>query len=297
MLRPQLGRPGRSHYGKGETVVYRLQRDYQAPPGELPVLGAKLTLFIWGEAFWPTYTSGDNTNLVATDSMKNFLQRETLNYAGHTLEGLAHFLAGKFMATYPQAEGAELYAEQIPFEALSGQGPGLRPASGPRATARVLFTRSGGEPVLSGLVCGLSGFELLRLSGSAFTGFVRDAYTTLPENKNRPLRMMLNAEWTFADLGAGLAARSGPAVRERVERTFEGFSSGSIQEVLYQMGTRVLSELPVIERLELEGQNHTWEAVAERDETLGVFTISKPFYGILGLSLTREDLPNEGAPG
>ncbi len=291
MLRPQLGQPGRSHYGKGETVVYRLQRDYQVPPGELPVLGARLTLFIWGEAFWPTYTSGDNTNLVATDSMKNFLQRETLNYTGHSLEGLAHFLVEKFMATYPQAEGAELYAEQIPFEAVSGQGPGLRPAGGPYATARVLFTREGGQPRLSGLVCGLAGFELLRLSGSAFTGFVRDGYTTLPENRNRPLRMKLNAEWTFTDPQAGLEARSVPAVRERVEGTFEGFTSGSIQEVLYQIGTRVLTDLPVIERLELEGQNHTWDAVTEQDETLGVFTISKPFYGILGLSLTRADLP------
>jgi len=29
---------------------------------------------LYGEAFWSTYTQGDNTNLIATDSMKNFVQ-------------------------------------------------------------------------------------------------------------------------------------------------------------------------------------------------------------------------------
>ena len=39
-------------------------------------------MLVYGDAFWPTYTTGDNTGLIATDSMKNFIQRETLHYEG-----------------------------------------------------------------------------------------------------------------------------------------------------------------------------------------------------------------------
>ena len=37
------------------------------------------------------------------------------------------------------------------------------------------------------IVSGLRGYRLLRLGGSAFQGFVRDQYTTLPSVKDRPL--------------------------------------------------------------------------------------------------------------
>src|SRR5690242_17419456 len=92
----------RNYYGKGDVIVYRLNRDGIAPEGGSPVFGANVLLLVYGDAFWPTYTSGDNTGLVATDSMKNFIQRETLNYEGPDLEAYSRFLGEKFLAIYPQ---------------------------------------------------------------------------------------------------------------------------------------------------------------------------------------------------
>src|SRR4051812_45681669 len=91
----------RSYYGKGDVIVYRLNRDGVAPAGGSPVFGANVLMLVYGDAFWPTYTTGDNTGLVATDSMKNFIQRETLNYTGPGLEDYCRFLAAKFIDTYP----------------------------------------------------------------------------------------------------------------------------------------------------------------------------------------------------
>ena len=92
------------YYGKGDVIVYRLNRDGRTKPGHSPVLGATVTLLLYGDAFWPTYTSGDNTGLIATDSMKNFIQRETMNYEGSDLEGLCRFLGETFIAKYAQVE-------------------------------------------------------------------------------------------------------------------------------------------------------------------------------------------------
>ncbi|HLG65913.1 MAG TPA: hypothetical protein VKY19_28615 [Ktedonosporobacter sp.] len=47
--------------------------------------------------------------------------------------------------------------------------------------------------------CGRLGFELFKVTGSAFTHFVRDEYTTLPERVDRPLFMALDVFWQYAD--------------------------------------------------------------------------------------------------
>ena len=104
----------RNYYGKGDVTVYRLNRDGKNPAGDSPVFGANILMLLYGDAFWPTYTMGDNNNLVATDSMKNFIQRETANFTGADLEPYCRFLAEKFLAKYPHTEGIQVSATEIP---------------------------------------------------------------------------------------------------------------------------------------------------------------------------------------
>jgi len=272
------------YYGKGDVIVYRLNRDGRQPAGRNPVFGANVKILIYGEAFWPTYTTGDNTNLVATDSMKNFIQRETMNFTGYDLESYCHFIAAKFLATYPQAEGAQVSASEIPYAALEGAEAAFAPAGPERATASIEVTRKGIAEIRSGI----DGFRLLRLNGSAFAGFVRDQYTTLPDIKNRPLHMWLDLDWTYSDADAafsdGLVTSS---VRKIVRSIFAGFDSGSIQQIIYQMGEKILAEIASIAEVNLEANNRTWDTVIEQGDALGVYTEARPPYGCLGLTLRR----------
>ena len=274
----------RNYYGKGDVTAYRLNRDGVTPGDQSPVFGANVKLLVYGAAFWATYTTGDNTGLVATDSMKNFIQRETLNYAGPDLEDYCRFLAARFVDTYPQVEGAQVSASEVPFMALQSHSPAFSPAGPECFTSRIELNRGGTVEIASGI----RGFRLLRLGGSAFHGFVRDQYTTLPDIKNRPLRMGLDLEWTYTSNTAAFSAGKIPAsVRAMVRKVFEGFESGSIQEVIYQIGTKMLAEIPEIAEIHLEGQNHTWDSVTERGEELGIYTEARPPYGCLGLRLRR----------
>jgi urate oxidase len=128
----------------------------------------------------------------------------------------------------------------------------------------------------------------MRLGGSAFHGFVRDQYTTLPAIYNRPLHMWLDWEWTYTN--PELAFSGGTitgAVRRIVREVFESFQSGSIQQVIYQMGQRILAEQESIAEIRLEANNRTWDSVVEEGDQLGVFTDARPPYGCLGLRLRR----------
>lgn len=274
----------KSYYGKGDVIVYRLNRDGVTPEGQSPVLGANIKILIYGDAFWPTYTTGDNTGLIATDSMKNFVQRETMNFTGPDLEGLCRFLGEKFLATYPQVEGVQMSADEIPYGPMTAGSPAFAPSGPERLTTRIELTRAGIVEAASGIV----GFRMLRLNGSAFYGFVRDQYTTLPDIKNRPLHMWLDLEWTYTRpeeaFNRGAVAAQ---VRETVHDTFGGLESGSIQQILYAAGTAILEKIPTIAAVHLEGNNRTWDTIQERGDELGVYTDARPPYGCLGLTLRR----------
>jgi urate oxidase len=273
----------RNYYGKSDVIVYRLDRDGVTVEGHPAVFGANVTMLLYGDAFWPTYTTGDNTGLVATDSMKNFIQRETLNFTGCDLETYCRFLAEKFVNTYPQTEGIQVRAMEIPYTGVVDGSVAFAPCGPERAMAQVELRQDG--EVLEAR-SGIHGFKLLRLGGSAFSGFVRDQYTTLPEIHNRPLHMWLDVDW----LCAQPCSQSVPltaCVRQMVHRVFHSFESGSIQQVIYQIGTKMLAELPAVTEVRLEANNRTWDTVAERGEELGVFTDSRPPFGCLGLTLRR----------
>lgn len=280
--------PKRNYYGKGDVTVYRLNRDGKTSPGKSPVFGANVLMLLYGDSFWPTYTTGDNTGLVATDSMKNFIQRETMNFPGCDLESYCHFLAAKFLRIYPQTEGIQVSASEIPYQGLLDGGVVFAPAGPGHATARVEMQRCGEALTTVELCSGIGGLRLLRLGGSAFHGFVRDQYTTLPDIVNRPLHMWLDLDWSYVTPDAAFqdGALAG-AVRKMVYEVFQGFESGSIQQVIFQLGTRLLAEIPELAEIRLEANNRTWDTVVESGQELAVYTDPRPPYGCLGLTLRR----------
>lgn len=276
--------PKRHYYGKGDVIVYRLNRDGKAQSGNSPVFGASVLMLLYGDAFWQTYTTGDNRGLIATDSIQNFIQRETMSFDGYDLESYCQFLAEKFLDKYPQVEGLQVSALEIPYTGADGS-LAFAPSGPERGMARLELGRKGLIEVTSGI----HGFKLLRLGGSAFRGFVRDEYTTLPDLKNRPLHMWLDLEWRYTKRDAAFTDGAATAqVRSIVRDVFASFESGSIQQVMYQMGTKLLAEIPAMAEVHLEANNRTWDTIAERGEELGVYTDARPPYGCLGLTLQRQ---------
>lgn len=272
----------KNYYGKADVIAYRLNRDGRVPEGEVAIFGASVKMLLYGDAFWPTYATGDNTGLIATDSMKNFIQRETMEFTGYDLEAYVKFLAEKFISLYPQVEGVQLVARQIPYRARGVAS--FAPAGPEEATASIEINREGVVSVSSGIV----GFRLLRLGGSAFKGFVRDEYTTLPDIANRPLHMWLDLEWQYQDAAGALT--NGQCTRDIARLTqevFDAFESGSIQQIIYQLGSRVLAEFGMVSEIRLEANNRTWDTIAEQGDVLGVYTDARPPYGVLGLSMRR----------
>src|SRR2546423_639756 len=105
-------------YGKARVVFYRLGgRD-------LPPLAASVDIDVFGKRFVAAYTEGDNREVVATDTMKNFVYAMAAEYTGSTLLGLCAFLGRRFIETYPVMEALRVSAHEVPLDAAAGErGP------------------------------------------------------------------------------------------------------------------------------------------------------------------------------
>lgn len=302
-------------YGKRHIPVYRFAArplEGVPPVPESPFRGRSNRLFgadvdvrVLGDNFVPAYTEGDNRNVVATDTMKNFVLSESLAWDGATLEHLAHHLGAAFLATYPHMQRLTIGATEIPFrEELVPDGEGgfapsevlLSRGHGDRSFAEVELERdpNGGVRVLSHRCARLS-LQLVKTTGSSFASFLRDRHTTLPEVHDRPLFVHLDVRWRYADPAdafGGDAARlvPGEQVRDVCAAVFHEFVSMSIQHLVHAMGRRLLERFPGLAEVAFETQNRLWDPAASDpdDPARAVRTDPRPPYGDIGLVMTRE---------
>jgi urate oxidase len=267
------------------------------------LLACEVDVEVFGEEFLPAYTHGDNTMLVATDSMKNFIIRESLAFPGATLEGLLHFLGTGFASTYPQMHTLTLTGREIPFTPMvvpDSEGdhhPGgnlFSRGRGERAFASISVAEQGDAVEVTGHDCGLTGIELMKLTGSAFTSFLRDDYTTLPERGDRPLYVSMDVGWRYTDPWDMLdlpRRRYVPAeqMRDLIAATFDDFVSESIQHLLHEMGRRAMDRFPQLTALRFDALNRTRDPYGQREDDPRVKVYSDPFpaYGRLTFAMRR----------
>jgi urate oxidase len=304
------------HYGKAEVSTYRT---YAAPLQGLRaipesaftgrsnvLLAASIEVQVMGDSFYAAYTHGDNTNVVPTDTMKNFIHRESLAFAGSTLEGWLWFLGRRFLETYSQMERLRVSGEELPFEAAAVPAPDpgsitesavlFHRRHGDRSIAALEIDRdTSGSATLSDLRSGRVGLELVKITGSAFAAFPRDDYTTLPERSDRPLFIHLDIAWRYADPFVTIDPYpdeyvAHEQVADLVASVFHEFVSLSIQHLVNEMGTRILERFPQLVEVSFEAQNRLWDEaeVSPDDQRVRVYTDPRPPYGRIGLVLRRE---------
>ncbi|MBF6589567.1 MAG: urate oxidase [Ktedonobacterales bacterium] len=305
-------------YGKLQVPFYRVYARPLAgiaPIPESAFTGRENTLFamevdveVFGQRFLPAYTAGDNTLVVATDSMKNWILQQALAYDGATLEGFLDLVARQLLSGYAHMEALRVTGRELPFAAVPvpGSGPGVFGASDvlfshardDYATAALDYARADdGGVTLTGHRCARVGLQLLKVTGSSFTRFVRDEHTTLPERADRPLSIALDVSWRYAHPAADLlgpdVARyvATEQVRDLCQVVFHEFVSESIQHLVHEMGQRILARFPQLVEVAFVGQNRTPDpvAISPTDARIRVYSHPFPAFGLITLTLTRQE--------
>jgi urate oxidase len=302
-------------YGKADVKVYRTHAEPLVgitPIPESPFTGrantlaaAEIEVVVHGTEFLEAYTEGDNRKVVATDTMKNFIHATSLTARARTLEEWLLEVGRAFLDTYPHMERLTMLGRDLPFPAAvvpAEDGDGFaasdRLFSRDRCdagTARLELARGAeGSVEITDHASGRADLQLIKITGSAFADFARDAHTTLPERRDRPLYIWLNVGWRYAD--ASHAVLADPAryvaaeqVADLATAVFHEFVSLSIQHLVNEIGVRMLDRWPQLAEVSFDAQNRLWDVGAEAaDGRAKTYADPRPPYGHIGLVLRRE---------
>ncbi|UOQ43695.1 urate oxidase [Halobacillus salinarum] len=302
-------------YGKRDVFAYRTylkplkdvrrieESDFNGKSNV--VFGINVSVKVGGEQFLPSFTQGDNSMVVATDSMKNFIQKHLGSYEGCTIEGFLAYTAQAFLNKYSHFESVEMKGEEIPFESaraltstrLTESDVVFKHSRNETVAASCHYIRKEEKILLKSQQSSLYDLQLIKVSGNSFVGYIQDEYTTLPEDGNRPLFIYLNIHWQYHDkkLAYGEEAESYVAaeqVKDIAACVFHEQSTPSIQNLIYHIGLRILARFPQLKDVTFESQNRTWETVVgEIPGSAGkVYTEPRPPYGFQVFTVTHEDL-------
>jgi len=221
-----------NRYGKCRVRLVKVRRT----TGADDLVDLTIDVGLEGE-FDSVYTRGDNKTCLPTDTMKNTVYAFARQDAVADIETFSIRLADHFAAK-PGVTRALVRASQAPWNRITVGG---RPH--PHA-----FVHRGGEAWTTtvtrdreglALSCGLTDLVVLKTRDSAFEGYPRDEFTTLPETRDRILATSITAVWTYRKGTSDFSARQ--RIRAALVETFATHESESVQHTLYAMAKAALS--------------------------------------------------------
>ncbi|KAI9786142.1 MAG: hypothetical protein M1839_007552 [Geoglossum umbratile] len=243
---PQLSS---ARYGKDNVRVYKVHRDEKT--GIQTVVEMTVCVLLEGE-IETSYTNADNSVVVATDSMKNTVYVMAKQNPVTPPELFASTVATHFIETYAHIHAAHVKITVHRWTRITIDGkphPHSFIRDGAETRNVEAIAREG-----SGITVhsGISGLLVLKSTGSAFHGFVRNEYTSLPEVWDRILSTEVDCGWTWKTFAGIYAVKQSvplfdqawQASRDITIRTFAEDDSASVQNTMYKMCDQILAAVP-----------------------------------------------------
>ena len=243
---------GPNRYGKSAIRLVKVDRR----PDRHVVRDLTVAISLEGE-FESSYVEGDNSLVVATDTMKNTVYALAGEHLTGAIESFGIVLGQHFLRD-PQVELATVSIQEHAWRPIEGASDAFFRDPSSQRTAVVAAGRGG-------LVvdAGIADMAVMKTAKSAFAGFPRDEFTTLPDTDDRIMATKVTAVWRYAgepDYDASFAA-----VSRTLMDVFAEHHSVSVQASIWIIGRAILERHPEVTEVTMTLPNlHHWLADLSR---------------------------------
>jgi urate oxidase len=234
-----------NRYGKSHIRLARVKR--HADHNEFQEWTVQILL---RGNFETSYTEGDNSKVLPTDTMKNTVYSMARNSQAECMEAFAKELVDFLLGRNAQVNEAVISVSEKSWEPLKISGA-PHPTAFVQSSSEIqtaIVSRAQGAKF--SVVSGLDDLVILKTADSAFEGYIHDSLTTLPETSDRLLGTALCANWTYAAADLDFCANR-KAIRETLLATFVAHRSKSVQHTLYAMAEAVLTSISAVHEIKL----------------------------------------------
>ncbi|WP_405793380.1 factor-independent urate hydroxylase [Streptomyces sp. NBC_01506] len=254
---------GQNQYGKAENRVVKIVRDGDTHH----IKDLNVSVALSGDMAEVHY-SGSNANVLPTDTTKNTVYAFAKEYGIESAERFGIDLARHFVTSQDPIHQARIRIEEYAWERIETTGTGTGIGAG-ADQARHSFVRKGQETRVSQItydgekweiISGLKDLTVLNSTNSEFWGYVKDKYTTLREAYDRILATDVSARWRYnwTDDAEPMPdwEESYERAREHMLHAFAQTYSLSLQQTLYQMGSRIIDSRGEIDEIRFSLPNN-----------------------------------------
>lgn len=199
--------------------------------------------------FGATYDVGDNSQVVATDSMKNTVYVLASQHSLDTIESFGLDMVDHYLKTYKQISSVTVRIVEELWKRIDHEGkPHAHSFYGAGSEKRVAEIEATRESIV--VKSGIEGLKLVKTSGSEFWGFIRNENTTLADTKDRIFGTSVSVDWLYNNAKPDYEAAYN-SVRDAVLECFASHHSLAVQHTMYEIGQLALDRVPDISEISL----------------------------------------------
>ncbi|HVT39470.1 MAG TPA: urate oxidase [Gemmatimonadaceae bacterium] len=241
--------------------------------------------------FRAAHVDGDNAAVLPTDTMKNLVYALARQHDVHPLERFAALVGDRLLTESPRAMRVVVEIARHEWTRIDVEGRLHDTAFESGGTEMRIACAGSARGAPAATEAGVRDLVVLRTAGSAFSGFPRDAYTTLKETRDRIFCTSVSARWRYGEAPTDPDAAFG-AVRQALLATFATHRSESVQHTLYAMGEAALGASDEADeiRLSLPNRHHLLVDLAAfgLDNPNEIFVPTREPYGLIEATVRRK---------
>ena len=233
---------GQNNYGKSEVRVFKVKRD----TAWHEIWDLDIRVALEGD-FEAVHVEGDNTDALATDTMRNTCYALAKAHLTGSIEDFGLKLVDHFLEAGPTVTSCWVEITQFLWDRIEVDGE-PHEHSFVRGRGERRARVSGDETGARQVEAGIGDVYVLKTTNSGWEGFLRDEYTTLPDTNDRILATIVTARWWYDTTDADFDGLW-HGVLDQTLKTLTDHYSPSVQNTLWRMGKAVLNRFPEIERI------------------------------------------------
>ncbi|MFG2981678.1 factor-independent urate hydroxylase [Streptomyces sp. NPDC048258] len=289
---------GQNQYGKAENRVVKITRDGDTHH----IKDLNVSVALSGDMDDVHY-SGSNANVLPTDTTKNTVYAFAKEYGIESAEQFGIHLARWFVNSQEPIQKARIRIEEYAWDRIATSDANSKFIGSDEVNHS--FVRQGAETRVTQItydgqnwevVSGLKDLVVMNSTNSEFWGYVKDKYTTLKEAYDRILATQVSARWRFnwSDDEQRMPnwEKSYAETRKHMLQAFAETYSLSLQQTLYQMGSRIINHRSEIDevRFSLPNKHHflvDLEPFGLKNDNEVYFAADRP-YGLIEATVLRD---------
>lgn len=241
--------------------------------------------------FTECFTMGDNAHILPTDTIKNSVYALAAKHEIQTAEEFGALIGRHLLAQSPFMSSVTTTLRELSWGRIDVDGKphahSFVHRQPHRWVAEVRVARAGTTHFTSGV----EDVRVIKTTESAFSGYLKDAWTTLPETRDRFFSSLMRAMWDFRALPPDFQ-KANAAALDAMLRIFATEFSESVQATLFSMGRAAMEAVPEIERVAIAMPNRHYLSVPfsamDVEDRREVFVPTDEPHGQIEATIERE---------